>query len=50
MRMFATSARLSRMKVIIQGKHLRLSPGLKNYARAHVVAPLNRFYDNEAAE
>ncbi|HWE24688.1 MAG TPA: HPF/RaiA family ribosome-associated protein [Myxococcales bacterium] len=38
------------MKVIIQGKHLRLSPGLKNYAREHVVAPLNRFYDNEAAE
>jgi putative sigma-54 modulation protein len=38
------------MKVIIQGKHLRLSQGLKNYAQEHVVAPLNRFYDNEAAE
>jgi putative sigma-54 modulation protein len=38
------------MKVIIQGKHLRLSAGLKNYARDHVVEPLNRFYDNEAAE
>jgi ribosome hibernation promoting factor len=38
------------MKVIIQGKHLRLSQGLKNYAQEHVVAPLNRFYDNQAAE
>ena len=38
------------MKVIIQGKHLQLSPGLKSYARAHVVTPLNRFYDHEAAE
>ena len=38
------------MKVIIQGKQLRLSQGLKSYAREHVVEPLNRFYDNEAAE
>jgi len=38
------------MKVIIQGKQLRLSHGLKSYAREHVVEPLNRFYDNEAAE
>src|SRR3989441_10882589 len=38
------------MKTIIQGKHLRLSRGLKSYAQEHVVAPLNRFYDNEAAE
>jgi len=38
------------MKIIIQGKHLRLSQGLKSYAQKHVVAPLNRFYDNEAAE
>jgi putative sigma-54 modulation protein len=38
------------MKVIIQGRHLRLSPGLKRYAQRHVVAPLNRFYDNQAAE
>jgi putative sigma-54 modulation protein len=38
------------MKVIIQGKHLQLSPGLKSYARKHVVEPLNRFYDNQAAE
>jgi ribosomal subunit interface protein len=38
------------MKVIIQGKHLRLSQGLKSYAQEHVIQPLNRFYDNEAAE
>ena len=38
------------MKVIIQGKHLRLSQGLKSYAHDHVVEPINRFYDNEAAE
>jgi len=38
------------MKVIIQGKHLQLTPGLKRYAREHVVEPLNRFYDNQAAE
>src|SRR5258705_1869115 len=43
-------ARLPGMKVIIQGKHLRLSQGLKSYAREHVIGPLNRFYDNEAAE
>jgi ribosomal subunit interface protein len=38
------------MKVIIQGKQLRLSPGLKRYAEEHVVRPLRRFYDNQAAE
>jgi putative sigma-54 modulation protein len=38
------------MKVIIQGKQMRLSAGLKNYAQEHLVAPLVRFYDNEAAE
>src|SRR5256885_3764717 len=38
------------MKVIIQGKQLALSPGLKRYAEEHVVQPLRRFYDNEAAE
>lgn len=38
------------MKVIIQGKHLRLSRGLKSYAQKHVVGRLNRFYDNWAAE
>src|SRR5256885_6325579 len=38
------------MKVIIQGKQTRLSAGIKNYAQEHVVAQLERFYDNEAAE
>ena len=38
------------MKVIIQGKQMRLSAGIKNYAQEHVVAQLARFYDNEAAE
>ena len=38
------------MKVIIQGKHLRLSQGLMSYAHDHVVEQINRFYDNEAAE
>jgi ribosome-associated translation inhibitor RaiA len=38
------------MKIIIQGKHLRLSQGLKSYAQEHLIGPLNRFYDNEAAE
>ncbi len=38
------------MKVIIQGKQLRLSAGMKRYAEQHVVEPLRRFYDNEAAE
>lgn len=38
------------MKVIIQGKQLRLSAGMKRYAEEHLVEPLRRFYDNEAAE
>ena len=38
------------MKLIIQGKQLRLSQRLKDYAQEHVAEPLNRFYDNEAAE
>jgi ribosomal subunit interface protein len=38
------------MKVIMQGKQLSLSPGLKKHAEQHVVQPLRRFYDNEAAE
>jgi putative sigma-54 modulation protein len=38
------------MKVIIQGKQMRLSQGIKNYTQEHVVGPLRRFYDNEAAE
>ena len=43
-------SRLTGMKVIIQGKQLRLSAGMKRYAEEHVVEPLRRFYDNEAAE
>jgi ribosomal subunit interface protein len=42
--------RLLAMKVIIQGKQMRLSAGIKNYTQEHVVAQLTRFYDNEAAE
>ena len=38
------------MKLIIQGKQLRLSAGIKSYAEEHVAAPLRRFYDNQAAE
>jgi ribosomal subunit interface protein len=38
------------MKVIIQGKQLRLSEGLKRYAEDHVVKNLSRFVDDEAAE
>src|SRR3954471_91421 len=45
-----TMRRLHVMKVIIQGKQMRLSAGIKNYAHEHVVAQLERFYDNEAAE
>jgi len=44
------SAQIAAMKVIIQGKQMRLSAGIKNYAQEHVVAQLARFYDNEAAE
>ena len=38
------------MKLIVQGKQMRVSAGLKRYAEEHVVQPLRRFYDNEAAE
>src|SRR3954465_1364572 len=50
MRRDCDSAQIGRMKVIIQGKQMRLSAGIKNYAQEHVVAQLERFYDNEAAE
>ena len=50
MHLLAGSARLACMKLIIQGKQLRLSQRLKEYAQEHVAEPLNRFYDNEAAE
>ncbi len=38
------------MKLIVQGKQMRISAGLKRYAEEHLVQPLRRFYDNEAAE
>ena len=38
------------MKLIVQGKQMRVSAGLKRYAEEHLVRPLRRFYDNEAAE
>ena len=38
------------MKVIVQGKQMRLSAGLKRYAEEHVVRRLRRFYDHQAAE
>src|SRR5256885_13783805 len=38
------------MKVIVQGKQMRITEGLRRYAEKHVVRPLRRFYDNEAAE
>jgi ribosomal subunit interface protein len=38
------------MKLIVQGKQMRVSEGLKRYAQEHVLEPLRRFYDNEAAE
>ena len=39
-----------RMKVIVQGKQMRLTEGLRRFAEEHVVRPLRRFYDNDAAE
>jgi ribosomal subunit interface protein len=38
------------MKLIVQGKQMRISQGLRRYAEEHVLQPLRRFYDNEAAE
>jgi putative sigma-54 modulation protein len=38
------------MKLIVQGKQMRISQGLRRFAEQHVVRPLKRFYDNEAAE
>lgn len=38
------------MKLIVQGKQMRVSAGIKRYAEEHVLQPLRRFYDNEAAE
>jgi ribosomal subunit interface protein len=38
------------MKLIVQGKQMRASARLRQYAEEHLVRPLSRFYDNEAAE
>jgi ribosome-associated translation inhibitor RaiA len=38
------------MKLIFQGKQMRISEGLRRYAEEHVLTPLRRFYDNQAAE
>ena len=38
------------MKLIVQGKQMRVSAAVKRYAEEHVLQPLTRFYDNEAAE
>lgn len=38
------------MKVILQGKQLQLTKGLKRYAEEHLVRQLGRFVDDPAAE
>ena len=38
------------MKLIVQGKQMHVGAGLRRYAEQHLVQPLFRFYDNEAAE
>lgn len=38
------------MKVNVRGVHLALSDGLKQHVQKHLVEPIERFYDSEAAE
>ena len=38
------------MKLIVQGKQMRVTAGMRRYAEEHLMAPLRRFYDNQAAE
>jgi ribosomal subunit interface protein len=38
------------MKVILQGKQLRLTAGIKQYAEEHLVRHLTRFVGDQAAE
>lgn len=38
------------MTVILKGVHLRLSRRLREYIQKHLVAPMERFYKNPAAE
>src|ERR1700742_62669 len=46
----AGSAYFPRMKLIVQGKQMRVGAGLRRYAEEHLVGPLTRFSDREAAE
>src|SRR6266850_7683789 len=38
------------MKLIVQGKQMRITEGMRRFAEEHVVRHLRRFYDDEAAE
>ncbi len=38
------------MKVNVRGVHLELSDALKSHVQRHLVDPISRFYDDEAAE
>ncbi len=38
------------MKVILKGVHLSLTERMKAYVQEHLVEPIQRFYDDEAAE
>ena len=38
------------MKLIVQGKQMRATAALRQYAEEHVLKRLKRFYDSEAAE
>src|ERR1700682_2142291 len=38
------------MKLIVQGKQMRIGAGLKRYAEQHLLQRLRRFYDDPAAE
>ena len=38
------------MKVNLRGVHLTLTEALKQHVEAHLMAPLRRIYDSEAAE
>src|ERR687887_347769 len=38
------------MKVNLRGVHLTLTEALKQHAHRHLVAPIQRVYDSEAAE
>jgi ribosomal subunit interface protein len=38
------------MKLIVQGKQMRVGTNLRRYAEEHLLSPLRRFYDSEAAE